>query len=231
MIDKKKAREDAYVCRNMRRESRLLQQVRHRNIVQLFEVRPTRCHTIVNAAIRGIGEFTEGRTYGEGTLRQFHCNTGARKQFLLVRQASPLPSFSLPFPPALLSFPHYPFLCPFHPRPLEGGPYSPSLRFPLFPSPFLSYILSLPSLVGRVYCTRFLKLKCIEAVLRLEIDVYIALGPVHFSQGSAAGNGLNVQATDPAVTTGPCRPTLCRYHELLESSFASQFKTSSKVSQ
>jgi len=39
VIDKKKAREDAYVCRNMRRESRLLQQIRHRHIIQLFEVR------------------------------------------------------------------------------------------------------------------------------------------------------------------------------------------------
>jgi len=38
VIDKKKAREDAYVCRNMRRESRLLQQIKHRNIIQLFEV-------------------------------------------------------------------------------------------------------------------------------------------------------------------------------------------------
>ena len=39
VIDKKKAREDAYVCRNMRRESRLLQQIKHRHIIQLFEVR------------------------------------------------------------------------------------------------------------------------------------------------------------------------------------------------
>jgi len=38
VIDKKKAREDAYVCRNMRRESRLLQQIRHRHIIKLFEV-------------------------------------------------------------------------------------------------------------------------------------------------------------------------------------------------
>jgi len=39
VIDKKKAREDAYVCRNMRRESRLLQQIKHRHIIQLFEAR------------------------------------------------------------------------------------------------------------------------------------------------------------------------------------------------
>lgn len=41
VIDKKKAKEDAYVRRNMRREGRLLQQARHRNIVQLLEVMET----------------------------------------------------------------------------------------------------------------------------------------------------------------------------------------------
>eukprot|EP00118_Oscarella_pearsei_P004321 m.18291 g.18291 ORF g.18291 m.18291 type:complete len:802 (+) comp27635_c0_seq2:83-2488(+) len=38
VIDKKKAREDQYVYKNLRREAKLLQMVRHRNIIQLFEV-------------------------------------------------------------------------------------------------------------------------------------------------------------------------------------------------
>ena len=41
MIDKKKARKDPYVRRNLRREGKLLQMVRHKNIVQLFEVMET----------------------------------------------------------------------------------------------------------------------------------------------------------------------------------------------
>ena len=41
IIDKKKAKEDAYVRRNMRREGKLLQQVRHRHVIQLFEILET----------------------------------------------------------------------------------------------------------------------------------------------------------------------------------------------
>ena len=38
IIDKKKAQQDPYVAKNFRREAKLLQMVRHPNIVQLFEV-------------------------------------------------------------------------------------------------------------------------------------------------------------------------------------------------
>ena len=38
VIDKKKALQDAYVAKNFKREARLLQKVRHPNIVQLYEV-------------------------------------------------------------------------------------------------------------------------------------------------------------------------------------------------
>lgn len=38
MIDKKKARTDTYVSKNMRREARLLQLQHHPNIVQLYEI-------------------------------------------------------------------------------------------------------------------------------------------------------------------------------------------------
>ena len=41
VIDKKKAREDAYVRKNLRREGRLLQQVRNRYVVQLYEIMET----------------------------------------------------------------------------------------------------------------------------------------------------------------------------------------------
>ena len=38
MIDKKRALQDAYVNKNFRREAKLLQMVRHPNILQLLEV-------------------------------------------------------------------------------------------------------------------------------------------------------------------------------------------------
>ena len=38
MIDKKKAKDDSYVTKNMRREARLLQQIRHPNVIKLLEV-------------------------------------------------------------------------------------------------------------------------------------------------------------------------------------------------
>ena len=38
IIDKRKAQQDPYVAKNFRREARLLQMVRHPNIVQLYEV-------------------------------------------------------------------------------------------------------------------------------------------------------------------------------------------------
>ena len=41
MIDKKAARKDVYVRRNLRREARLLQQIHHQNVVQLMEVLET----------------------------------------------------------------------------------------------------------------------------------------------------------------------------------------------
>lgn len=41
VIDKKKARLDSYVLKNMKREPRIHQMVRHPNIVVLLEVPPT----------------------------------------------------------------------------------------------------------------------------------------------------------------------------------------------
>lgn len=41
VIDKKKAKEDAYVRKNMRREGKLLQLVRHKNVVRLYEIMET----------------------------------------------------------------------------------------------------------------------------------------------------------------------------------------------
>jgi Neu-associated kinase len=41
VIDKKKAKEDAYVRKNLRREGKLLQAVRHRNVVRLYEIMET----------------------------------------------------------------------------------------------------------------------------------------------------------------------------------------------
>ena len=38
IIDKKKAQQDPYVAKNFRREAKLLQMVRHPNILHLFEV-------------------------------------------------------------------------------------------------------------------------------------------------------------------------------------------------
>ena len=41
VIDKKKAKEDAYVRKNMRREGKLLQVVRHKHVVRLYEIMET----------------------------------------------------------------------------------------------------------------------------------------------------------------------------------------------
>ena len=41
VIDKKKAKEDVYVRKNLRREGKLLQLVRHRHVIQLLEIMET----------------------------------------------------------------------------------------------------------------------------------------------------------------------------------------------
>ena len=41
MIDKKRAKADSYVRKNLRREGKLLQLVRHPNVVQLLEIMET----------------------------------------------------------------------------------------------------------------------------------------------------------------------------------------------
>ena len=41
VIDKKRCNEDRYICKNLRREARILQLVRHASIAQLFEVMET----------------------------------------------------------------------------------------------------------------------------------------------------------------------------------------------
>lgn len=38
IIDKKQAMEDRYVSKNMRREAKILQMVRHQNVIHLLEV-------------------------------------------------------------------------------------------------------------------------------------------------------------------------------------------------
>ncbi|CAH1777992.1 unnamed protein product [Owenia fusiformis] len=54
VIDKKKAKEDAYVRKNLRREGKLLQVVRHPNVVQLYEVMETEnSYYIVTELCRG----------------------------------------------------------------------------------------------------------------------------------------------------------------------------------
>lgn len=41
IIDKRKAKEDSYVRKNLRREGKILQMVRHPNVVQLLEIMET----------------------------------------------------------------------------------------------------------------------------------------------------------------------------------------------
>jgi Neu-associated kinase len=48
IIDKNRARKDRYVSKNMRREARLLQMIRHPHIVQLLEIVETsQCYYLV----------------------------------------------------------------------------------------------------------------------------------------------------------------------------------------
>ena len=48
VIDKNRARKDRYVSKNMRREARLLQMIRHPHIVQLLEIVETsQCYYLV----------------------------------------------------------------------------------------------------------------------------------------------------------------------------------------
>ena len=62
VIDKKKAREDAYVRKNLRREGKLVQQVRHRHVVRLHEVMETEnSYYMVMELCRG-GDLMEVRT-------------------------------------------------------------------------------------------------------------------------------------------------------------------------
>ena len=103
VIDKKKAREDAYVCRNMRRESRLLQQIKHRHIIQLFEVRISliyllrlrwrRIHYVVTSTarftsletiMRYLVEWSQFAVYHFfGNLTCAHKITALRKEIIL----------------------------------------------------------------------------------------------------------------------------------------------------
>ena len=56
VISKKKAKEDAYVRRNLRREARVMQQLRHSNIIQLYEVIETdNSYYLVTELCRGGG--------------------------------------------------------------------------------------------------------------------------------------------------------------------------------
>jgi hypothetical protein len=58
VIDKKKAKEDAYVSKNMRREGKLLQMVLHPNIIQLYELMETEnSYYLVAELCEGGGKF------------------------------------------------------------------------------------------------------------------------------------------------------------------------------
>ena len=47
IIDKKQAHQDKYVARNMRREAKIMQMIRHPNIVQLLEVVETEHRLVI----------------------------------------------------------------------------------------------------------------------------------------------------------------------------------------
>ena len=47
IIDKKKAQQDEYVARNIRREAKIMQMIRHPNIVQLLEVVETENRLVI----------------------------------------------------------------------------------------------------------------------------------------------------------------------------------------
>jgi len=54
IIDKKKTREDSYVRKNLRREGKILQMIRHANIVQLLEIMETQnSYYLVTELCRG----------------------------------------------------------------------------------------------------------------------------------------------------------------------------------
>ena len=54
IIDKKKSREDSYVRKNLRREGKILQMIRHSNIVQLLEIMETQnSYYLVTELCRG----------------------------------------------------------------------------------------------------------------------------------------------------------------------------------
>ena len=54
IIDKKKSREDSYVRKNLRREGKILQMIRHANIVQLLEIMETQnSYYLVTELCRG----------------------------------------------------------------------------------------------------------------------------------------------------------------------------------
>lgn len=55
IIDKKQAMEDRYVSKNMRREAKILQMVRHPNVIQLLEVVETE-----NRLVRTYTPFNQG---------------------------------------------------------------------------------------------------------------------------------------------------------------------------
>lgn len=54
IIDKKKSREDSYVRKNLRREGKILQMIRHTNVVQLLEIMETQnSYYLVTELCRG----------------------------------------------------------------------------------------------------------------------------------------------------------------------------------
>ena len=59
VMDKKKAREDAYVRKNLRREGKLLSAVRHPNVVQLLEVMETENSYYLVTELCGGGDLME----------------------------------------------------------------------------------------------------------------------------------------------------------------------------
>ena len=59
IIDKNRAKEDHYISKNLRREARILQLVRHPNIVQLFEVLETDNYYYLVMELCGGGELLD----------------------------------------------------------------------------------------------------------------------------------------------------------------------------
>ena len=75
IIDKKKSREDSYVRKNLRREGKILQMIRHNNIVQLLEIMETQnSYYLVTELCRGgdlMDYISQRRRLSEQEVKKF----------------------------------------------------------------------------------------------------------------------------------------------------------------